>query len=159
MGAVPDLVAAPLEPARQRDLYLALDGTPEERGRRLAGAADDDVRAGRGARTPRSGSTAIVPSWTTASFSAAISSRVSPRTSVCSSADVREQDDVRAEDVGRVEPAAEPRLDDRDVDVAPRELRERGRADRLELRRLLRLGLGPDASDRRLEVDLLAVDA
>ena len=65
---------------------------------------------------------------------------------------------MRAEDVRRVEPAAEPRLDDGDVDVALRELRERGRAERLELRRLLRLGLGPDAPDRRLEVDLLAVD-
>ena len=72
--------------------------------------------------------------------------------------DVREQDDVRAEDVRRVEPAAEPGLDDGDVDVAGRELGERGRADRLELGRLLRLGLGPDASDRRLEVGLLAVD-
>ena len=38
--------------------------------------------------------------------------------------DVREQDDVRAQDVRRVEAAAEACLDDGGVDLARRELRE-----------------------------------
>ena len=63
-----------------------------------------------------SGSTAIVPSWTTASFSAAISSRVVAEHVGVLEPDVREQDDVRAEHVRRVEAPAEPGLDDGDVD-------------------------------------------
>ena len=65
---------------------------------------------------------------------------------------------MTAEDVRRVEAAAEAGLDDRDVDLARRELGERGGADRLELGRALRLRLRPDARDRRLEVGLCAVD-
>ena len=78
----------------------------------------------------------------TASFSAAICSRVSPRTSVWSSADVREHDDARVEHVRRVEPAAEPRLDDGDVDLRCRELGERGGGHHLELGRAERSAAG-----------------
>ena len=57
---------------------------------------------------------------------------------MCSSADVREDDDRRAEDVRRVQPSAEPGLDDRRVDALLRELGERGRGQRLELGRARR---------------------
>ena len=155
--AVPHLVPAPLEPSRQRDLDLAVDGRP----RNASAASRAPPRTTFGparCANSSSGSTAIVPSWTTASFSAAISSRVLAEHVGVLEPDVRQQDDVRAEDVRRVEPAAEARLDDRDVDLARRELGERRRADRLELRRLLRLRLRPDARDGGLEVGLLAVD-
>ena len=42
--------------------------------------------------------------------------------------DVRQVHDARTEDVRRVEPAAQPRLDDRGVDAVRRELRECRRA-------------------------------
>ena len=61
--------------------------------------------------------------------------RVSPSTSVWSSADVREQHDPRAQDVGGVVTAAEPCLDDGGVDPGLGERGERGGRDRLELRR------------------------
>ena len=47
--------------------------------------------------------------------------------------DVGEHDDLGAEHVGRVPAPAEARLDDRDLDLAPRELGERGRGQQLEL--------------------------
>ena len=49
--------------------------------------------------------------------------------------DVREQDDARADDVRGVVAAAEPGLDDRDVDMCLGERSEGGGRDRLELRR------------------------
>ena len=61
-------------------------------------------------------------------------------------------------DVRRVEPAAEARLDDRDVDAARGELGERGRGEHLELRRADRLGVRPDPLERALEVGVGAVD-
>ena len=112
----------------------------------------------RGGRTPRPGSTAIVPSWTTASFSAAISSRVSPSTSVCSSPTLVSRTTCERSTLVASSRPPSPASTTATSTSRARELRERGRAERLELRRLLRLGLGPDASDRRLEVDLLAVD-
>ena len=54
--------------------------------------------------------------------------------------DVREDDDARVEDVGRVVPPAEAGLDDGDVDLGGRELGERGGGQRLELGRADRLG-------------------
>ena len=49
--------------------------------------------------------------------------------------DVREQDDRRVDDVRRVEPPAEPGLDDGHVDAALGELGERRGGQRLELGR------------------------
>ena len=65
---------------------------------------------------------------------------------------------MRAEHVRGVEASAEPGLDDGDVDLARGELGEGRGAERLKLRRLLRLRLRPDPLDRRLEVGLLTVD-
>ena len=73
--------------------------------------------------------------------------------------DVREEDDARAQDVRRVEPPAEPRLDDGDVDPRLGECRESRRRDDLELRRLQTLRGRPNALHRRLEVGLGTVDA
>ena len=56
--------------------------------------------------------------------------------------DVRQHDDPRVEDVRRVEPAAEPGLDDGDVDLARGELGERGGGEHLELRRARRRAAG-----------------
>ena len=61
--------------------------------------------------------------------------------------DVRQQDDARAKHVRRVVPAAETRLDHRDVDGRVREGCERGRGDRFELRRVELLRGGTDAAD------------
>ena len=72
--------------------------------------------------------------------------------------DVREQHDASAEDVRRVEPAPEPRLDDRRVHARVREGRERGGRDDLELGRADALGCGTDERHRLLEVRLGAVD-
>ena len=98
-----------------------------------------------------SGSTTTAPACATASFSRAISPRVSPSTSVCSSPTFVSSDDTRVEHVRRVEPAAEPRFDDRDVDAARGEVGERRRGQHLELRRPDRLGVGAHAGDRPLE--------
>ena len=67
--------------------------------------------------------TTVAPGWTTASFSAAIASRVVPSTSVCSRRDVGQHLDRRAEDVRRVVAArrAPPRRRQR----RPRPLRTR----------------------------------
>src|SRR4051794_27837324 len=98
--SVPDLervVATPLEPAGQRDVVggVRVDGPAEERLRRcdrqreVAAPGDDDggraVLLGELAPLglPR---TTVQPGCTTASFSAAIASRVSPSTSMWSSA-------------------------------------------------------------------------
>ena len=73
--------------------------------------------------------------------------------------DVREQDDARADDVRGIVPAAEPGLDDRDVDVAPAaNAVEGGGSDRLELRRADALGRRPNARERRRQVRRQAVD-
>ena len=64
--------------------------------------------------------------------------------------DVREHDDPRVEHVRRVVAPAEPRLDHGDVDLARRELGERGGGQHLELRRAV--GVRPDARERALEV-------
>ena len=150
---VANLVAHPLEPARQRDLHLALDGTPQERLRGLTRPADDDVR-------PRQVRELLVREHCDRPLlddrellGRDLGARLPEDVRVVE-ANVRQQDDVRAEDVRRVEPATETRLDDRDVDLARGELGEGGCADRLELRRPLRLRLRPDASDRGLEVDV-----
>jgi hypothetical protein len=63
-----------------------------------------------------------------------------------------------AEDVRRVEPPAEPRLDDGDVHLRLGEGGERGRRQHLELRRPKPLPGRPDALDGGLEVDGRAVD-
>ena len=66
--------------------------------------------------------------------------------------DVREQDDARADDVRCVVPAAEPGLDDRDVDACLGERVEGGGGDRLELRRADALGRRANARERRGQV-------
>ena len=127
MRAVPELVAAPLETAGQRDVRLALDLPAEERLRRLARAADDDVRA-------RERLELAVGQHRDRPFlhdgellRGDLLARLAEHVGVVEP-DVREQDDVAAEDVRRVQPAAEAGLDDRDVDPARRELGERGGA-------------------------------
>ena len=112
------------------------------------------------AREAHSGSpsTTVAPGATTASFSSAIASRVSPSTSVWSSATFVRTTTSAVEHVGRVQPAAEPGLDDRDLDACRRELGERRRRQHLELRRAGPLGGRPDALERLLEVGVLAVD-
>ncbi len=62
--------------------------------------------------------------------------------------DVRQQDDARVDHVRRVVAAAEPGLDRSDLRSARGEVGERGRGERLELRRVDRLGRGTDARDR-----------
>ncbi len=84
---VADLAGAPLEPPGKRDV----DRSPRSDGRANASAASrapptTTFPRGTSAISASSGSTTTVSSvWTTASFSVAISSTVSPRTSVCSS--------------------------------------------------------------------------
>ena len=70
--------------------------------------------------------------------------------------DVRQHDDRRVEHVRRVVAPAEPRLDHGHVDLARRELGQRGRREHLELRRALRVRA--NARERALEVGVLAVD-
>ena len=154
MGAVPDLVAASFEPAGKRDLDVALDGSAEEGGGRLAGAAEDDVRAGevRELLVGQHGDPPLPDDGEL--LRRDLLPGVAEHVGVLEP-DVGQQDDSAAENVGRVEPAAEARLDDGDVDFTGGELGERGRAQRLELRRLLCLGLRPHALDRSLEVHLL----
>ena len=73
--------------------------------------------------------------------------------------DVGEDDDGRAQDVGRVVPSSEPRLDNRDLDARRGELGEGGRRQRLELRRLDRLRLPAHAIERGLEIGIPTADA
>ena len=63
--------------------------------------------------------------------------------------DVGEQNDARADHVGRVVAPAEPGLDDRDVDMRIGERSEGGGGDRLELRRADALGRRANAGERR----------
>ena len=67
-----------------------------------------------------SGRTTIASSGATASFSVAIASTVSPRTSVWSSPTFVRSTTRVAQDVRRVVASAQPRLDDGDVDAARR---------------------------------------
>ena len=97
-------------------------------------------------------STTTAPGWTTASFSAAIASRVVAEHFRVLQPDVRQHLNRRAKDVGRIVAPAEPGLDDGDVDAGRRKLGEGRGGEHLELRRLERLGLGTHALDRRLEV-------
>ena len=165
--AVPDLqriFAETLEPPRQLDL---------RRARRRAGRGTPPRRRSRSARL-------LWPATTTCS---APFSRASPSHSGSPSdddrarlddrellhcdrlarraehlrvleRDVRQHLDRRAEDVRRVVAAAEPRLDDGDVDLRRRELGQGGGGEHLELRRLDPLGLGAHALDRRLRSPL-----
>ena len=73
--------------------------------------------------------------------------------------DVGEDLDRRPQHVRRVVPAAEPRLDDRDVDARGGELRERRGGQELELGRPQTLGGSANALDCRLEVGLLTANA
>ena len=100
VGAVPDLerlLAAALEPAGERHVLrrVRVDVAPEERlgrggrEREVAAPATTTRRRrsrARAAPTRASPSTTVAPGCTTASFSAAIASRVSPSTSMWSSA-------------------------------------------------------------------------
>ena len=90
----------------------------------------------------RSPITAGAPGLKIPAFSRAISSRVVAEVLDVVDADRRHAGDQRPHDVRRVEPAAEPRLDDRDVDVRAREEVEGHRRRRLEERRA-------EALDRR----------
>ena len=149
--AVPDLerrLAAALEPARaarpppRPRVDRPARGTPPPRRPRARGCSRPVTTTAPRPRRPRDAPPTRArrarpspPAWTTASFSAAISSRVSPSSSVCSSPTFVRTTTGAREDVRRVEPPAEPRLDDRRVDALLGELGERGRGQRLELRR------------------------
>ncbi len=68
--------------------------------------------------------------------------------------DVRQEHDARSKDVRRVVAAAEPGLDDGNVDARVGERRERGSRDDLELRRSQLFRDWANASYRDLEVRL-----
>ena len=72
--------------------------------------------------------------------------------------DVREEDDACAQDVRRVEAAAEPGFDDGNVDLRVGEGGERGGGHDLELRGVEPLRRRPDSRDGLLEVRLGAVE-
>ena len=72
--------------------------------------------------------------------------------------DVGQQDDLGVDDVRRVEPSAEPRLDDRDVHALLRELEQRGRGQHLELRRPELLRGTANARDGPLEACLVTIE-
>ena len=133
-------------------LDFALDRVPGECLGGLARAADRRrAPSGTSSRHSSSGEHDRRSGRATASFSRAIClARVAEDVGVLEP-DVRQQDDRRVEDVRRVEPAAEPGLDDGCVDAARGEVGERGRGQRLELRRADRLGRRADARDRALE--------
>ena len=84
-------------------------------------------------RAPRA--TSVAPGVTTASFSAAIASRVSPRCSVCSSATFVSTTTGAARTFVASSRPPRPGLDHGDVDPGGRELRERRGRQHLELRR------------------------
>ena len=140
MGAGVDVFADHVEATGERDLDVALERPAEERFRggparvvgdddlaRFARAsprlplrlAEDDCGSGRDDRELLRGDR--LP-------------RVAEHIGVIER-DVRQHDDTGAEDVGRVMPPAEARLDDGDVDPVRGELGERGRGQHLELRR------------------------
>ena len=139
--AVPHLVVgAPFEPAGELDVGVALDRAAEERLRGLARAArphlvvgqevgplrlaehDDRARLRDGELLPRDRL-----------------ARLAEDVRVLEP-DVRQEDDRRVEDVRRVEPAAEAGFDRGRVDALRRELGQRRRRQRLELRRADALG-------------------
>ena len=133
---VPDLARASLEPARKRRLDRGRDRVADERLGSLARAAEHDLAARDEVRVRvvRQDDDRVRAARPRASR-VAISSSVSPSTSVCSSPTfVRSTTRVR-EHVRRVVAPAEPRLDDGDVDPGCGELGERRRGDDLELRR------------------------
>jgi len=71
--------------------------------------------------------------------------------------DVGQGNDLRLEDVGRIQSAAQAGLHHRDLDSGRGELGERGGGQHLELRRPEPLGGGPRPLERLLEVGVLAV--
>ena len=144
--------AAPLEPARQRDLDLRLDRMAGERLGSLARAADDDLgQSARGRATPSSGSTTVAPGQDDGELLARDLARACRRGLRVLEADVRQEHDAerRARSSRRAARRGPPRR--RRVDAALGELGERGRGQRLELRRAERLRRGTDAGDRALE--------
>jgi len=68
--------------------------------------------------------------------------------------DVRHHLDRRTENVGRIVPPTETRLDNRHVDTCCRKLCEGCGGEHLELRRVETLGFGAHARNRRFEVSL-----
>ena len=157
MTAVPDLrVGATLEPTRQPDLHLALDPGTEERACGLARTTEQNLPAGDeagelGVREDDDrvvcGDGELLPRDRFA--------RVAEHLHVIE-ADVREQDDGGGDHVRRIVTSAEPRLDDRGVDVVRGELREGRSGQHLELRCADRDRRLAHARDRALEVGLLA---
>ena len=134
--AVQDEAVAALEPPGKANLGLGRDGLAEVGLGGFARAAEPDLAARDELREARRRAGRLPgPRARPRASRRAIASGVSPSTSACSERHVREQDDRRVDDVGRVEPAAEPGLDRGDLDALCRELRERGRRQRLELRR------------------------
>ena len=83
--------------------------------------------------------TSVAPGCTTASFSPAMSRTVGPSQRVCSSPTFVSTTTGGAEHVGRVVAAAEAGLDHRDLDLAARQLVERGGGHELELRHAVAL--------------------
>ena len=139
----------------QRDLDArASTGRPRNASAASRAPPVDDAAAPGGTRSLESrcpSTTTTLAACATASFSARdLLARVAEHLGVLER-DVRQQDDRRVDDVRRVEPAAEPGLDDRHVDAALGELGERGRGQRLELGRAERLRGAANARDGPLE--------
>ena len=105
-------------PRPRPDRPCPRETSPRRRGR-ARGSSAPSGRSGDERASCHSGSqrTTVAPSRTTASFSPAISSRVSPSTSVCSSPTFVSTTTGAREHVRRVEPPAEACLDHRSVDA------------------------------------------
>ena len=147
MGAVAHLARPLLEPAGQvRRSALGGDRVAGEGLGGLAGAADHDppARHERRERVVRQDDYRVVSMDNSKLLRRDRLDRVPEHVGVLET-DVREQHDARAQHVRRVVAAAEPGLDDGDVDAGGGERRQRRRRDRLELRRAEPLGVRPDA--------------
>ena len=159
VGAVEDEPVAALEPAGKANLDVGGDrlarGRPRPlRARRPAGSPLE----ARGARSVSSGRTTTRAACATASFSRAISSGVSPSTSACSSVTfVSRTTGASTTFVASSRPPS-PASTAATSTSRVGELGERGRGQRLELRRPELLRRRAHARDRPLEVGLGAVD-
>ena len=158
MRTVTDLVVTALEAAGQRDIDLVLDLPAEERLGRFAWASVDDLDLAR--------HELLVRVVRRDNHSCGMSNReFLPRDLLVRLAEhlgvlqrhVREQNDLSVDDVGRIEPPAETRLDDGHVHSLLRELEQGSRGQDLELRRpeLLRGTANP--RDGPLEAGLITI--
>ena len=140
--AVSDLAVAALEAAGKRDLRIRCDRVPCEGLGRLARAADPHVASGHEVGERVVGKNDDRVRRRDGEFLGCDRlERVAEDLGVVEP-DVREEHDAGSKDVRRVVAAAEPGLDDGNVDARVRERRERGSRDDLELRRASRSATG-----------------